>query len=147
MSALDKERLYDAMKAVEDHGRPLTATDYLAVAARYSASYDDPTQTPRTTAGLNLWEWFESDALPLGEFGFTTGRAAIVAIETEAGLDAGPEHGHVGRWCAACRGAERQRIRSEVSLLRTEDGMLSFGDISDEMYAAVQAIIEAPWED
>lgn len=37
----------------------------------------------RTVAGLNLWEWFESDALPLGEFGFKTGYEAILAIESE----------------------------------------------------------------
>ena len=43
---------------------------------------------PRTTAGLNLWEWFESDALPLDEFGFATGKDAIVAIEAEALADA-----------------------------------------------------------
>ena len=39
---------------------------------------------PRTTAGLNLWEWFESDALPIDEFGFTSGKDAIAAIEREA---------------------------------------------------------------
>ena len=36
-----------------------------------------------TVAGLNLWEWFESDALPLDEFGFKTGYEAILAIESE----------------------------------------------------------------
>ena len=39
---LDVERLHDAMKAVEDHGRPLEATDYLAVAATYAA-LEEPT--------------------------------------------------------------------------------------------------------
>jgi hypothetical protein len=43
---------------------------------------------PRTKAGLNLWEWFESDALPIDEFGFKDGKQAIVAIEQQALEDA-----------------------------------------------------------
>lgn len=38
----------------------------------------------RTIAGLNLWEWFESDARPLDEYGFKTGYEAILAIESES---------------------------------------------------------------
>lgn len=45
---------------------------------------------PHTTAGLNLWEWAESDALPLTEFGFETVHAAIVAIEQQAGAGSSP---------------------------------------------------------
>lgn len=56
---------------------------------------------PTTYAGLSLWEWAESDALPLQEFGFDTVRDAIVAIENQAvvnSVDVGALEATIGVW-------------------------------------------------